>query len=148
MKWKIVRSALACGLLAGAAHAQESQPPAWADERGVRLEAITKLPASYPKDVPLPQGARPVAAADRPQGLVVLFRGVGKAEPLRAAYEEGLAKRGWRIEGADRIGDEQGLFAVQGERTLSILLRESGPELRIQLAHVPKTPPPVAPTPK
>ena len=53
---------------------------------------------------------------------------------------DALEKRGWKIEGSDKVGDEQGLFCVQGERTLSIFFRENGPELRIQMAHVPKTP--------
>lgn len=120
-------------------------PPA---PHGIELHSITELPASYPRDVPLPQGLKAFAAGERDGSVIVVFRGGGKAEPMRAAYEAELPKRGWKIEGSDQIGDEQGLFCVQGERTLSIFFREKGPELRIQMAHVPRTPRTSAPAAK
>jgi hypothetical protein len=131
--------------LVAAPPARAQQAPA---QQGVRVQAIRELPASYPRDVPVPQGAKPVAAGERDGSLIVLFLGAGKAEPMRAAYEAELPKHGWKVEGWDKIGDEQGLFAVQGERTLSVLFREHGSDLQIQLAHVPKTPKTPPPAPK
>ena len=131
-------------LLAALPALAQDAPP----EHGVQLQAITELPASYPRDVPVPQGLKPVAAGERDGGMIVLFRGVGKAQPLREAYQAALPKRGWTIEGTDEVGDEQGLFAVQCERTLSIFFYEKGPELRVQLAHVSKTPQTHSPAPK
>jgi hypothetical protein len=112
------------------------------------LKPVDRVPGTWPRDVPLPQAAKPVAAAERGGGLVVLFQGFGKAQPLREAYEAELPKRGWKLEGSDKVGDEQGLFAVQGERTLSLFFREVGPELRIQAAYLPKTPAKTPPTAK
>lgn len=146
MKHALLWLALLCLCTPGSARAQEAPTPP--PDHGIQLEPITELPASYPRDVPLPQGAKPVAATERDGSVVVLFIGVGKAEPMRAAYEAALAKRGWSIEGSDKVGEEQGLFCVQGERTLSIFFREKGPELRIQMAHVPKTPPTPPPAKK
>ena len=147
---RIALLCLALALLFAAPSALAQQKPAPATPPSapgeVPLHAITALPANYPTDVPLPQGLKAVAAGERHGALIVLFQGGGKAEPLRAAYEAELAKRGWKIEGTDKEGDEQGLFAVHGERTLSLLFAELGPELRMQLAYVPKTPkaPPTA----
>jgi hypothetical protein len=107
------------------------------------LLPIDALPASYPKDVPVPPQGKPVAAADREIGLIIVFMGKGKAEPMRVFYEAELPKQGFRIDGADRLGPEQGLFATKGERTLSIFFEERGDDLQVQLAHVPR--PPVKP---
>jgi len=131
--------------LAQAQQAAQSVPP--------DVMPITQVPASYPRDVPLPQSAKPVAARDRGDDLVVLFQGTGKAEPLRAAYEAALPKKGWTISGADREGPEQGITAQQGKRSLFLQFWEVGPELRIQVVYKPdpaqpdKPPAPPAPTP-
>ena len=104
------------------------------------LLPVSAPPASYPKDVPIPEGAKAVAAADREIGLIVVFMTTGKSEPMRVYYEDELAKHGFTIAGADRIGPEQGVFATKGERTLTIFLEERGEDLQIQVAHVPKPP--------
>ena len=141
-------AALGFVAFAVAAGAQQLPAPLPPPGKTVHMDSISKLPASYPHDVPIPQGVRPVSASEHDGALVILFVGPGKAEPMRAAYEEALPKRGWKIEGTDRVGEEQGLFATQGARTLSIFFQEKGPELSIQLAHVPKTPAPAPPAAK
>ena len=115
-------------------------PAAPLPPRMPNLLPIKALPASYPKDVPVPEGVTPVAAADRKVGLIILFKGKGKSEPMRVFYEGALTKQGFAIAGADRTGPEQGVFATKDGRTLTIFFEERGEELQIQLAHVPKPP--------
>lgn len=104
------------------------------------LLPISTLPASYPKDVPVPPQGKPVAAADREIGLIIVFMATGKSEAMRSFYETELVKQGFRIDGADRLGPEQGIFATKGERTLSIFFEERGDDLQVQVAHVPRPP--------
>jgi hypothetical protein len=117
--------------------AQQPAPPAL-PKNMPKLLPISALPASYPKDVPVPEGGTPVAAADREVGLIIVFMAKGKAEPRRVFYEVELMKQGFTIAGADRIGPEQGIFATKGERTLTIFFEEQGGDLQVQVAHVPK----------
>jgi hypothetical protein len=132
---------LIVALVANALVVHAAEPPEPVLPRQMpNLLPISALPASYPKDVPVPPDAKPVAAADREIGLIIVFMATGKSEPMRIFYEKALVENGFRIDGADRLGPEQGIFATKGERTLSIFFEERGDDLQVQLAHVPKPP--------
>ncbi len=127
--------------LALGVRAAEPAPPAPGLPKHMpTLLPISAPPASYPKDVPIPDGAKPIAAADREIGLIIVFMAKGKSEPMRVYYEGELVKSGFTIAGADRIGPDQGIFATKGERTLTVFFEERGEDLQIQIAHVPKPP--------
>jgi hypothetical protein len=88
--------------------------------------AEAKLPADYPKDVPIYPGAKVEQAGPAVKDMVVLSTADSKDKAL-AFYKAELPKNGWKIEKA-YSGSPDALQGMKGSRMISmgVLVQSAG----------------------
>lgn len=86
-----------------------------------------KIPADFPKDVPVPAGATVTEAKTRPNGTRhLVFEVKGTVPATVEYYVKELAAKGWEI-GAQKVRGAAGtVMADKGERTAAIGVFDRG----------------------
>jgi hypothetical protein len=108
-------------------------------EKGIQAEIgeQVKLPADFPRDVPVYPGAVAQAAFARSaEGMLVSFRSSDSKEEVFEFYASELESSGWEIEGEMEVGGQRMLTAVKQDRqaVLTIMGDETGVGVTIALA--------------
>ena len=88
----------------------------------------TKIPADFPKDVPLYDGlAVQQAMSDTASGMFNVTGGVAAApETVMAYYKEKTAAQGWKETMSMNAGDMQTLMCEKDDRALSVMVSKDG----------------------
>ncbi len=106
----------------------------------VTMGAGAKIPATFPKDVPLYPGAQVFMVTDQPQGVLVHLRTKDDAKKVSDAYAAALKAQGWEEETAMTMATGIMRSLKKGGRTLSVLVMGAEGVTTIQLV-VPKEEP-------
>lgn len=95
----------------------------------VNIQSSTKLPADWPKDVPVPEGAKIVntASTSGPDGeslMNLVIETSQSAEELSSEFKQSLESNGWKIETQSTSGDGATLQATKTdpERSTVVLI--------------------------
>ena len=80
------------------------------------------LPASFPRDIPIPEGLTAKSVQSEHAGsYIALFTGDLEPEAVYRYFSEHLAAEGWSIDKAHGAGPEYGLFARKDERIATVI---------------------------
>ena len=109
-------------------------------EATVSMGAGAKIPATFPKDVPLYQGAQVVLVTDQPQATVVHLRTKDDAKTVGDAYGTALKAQGWEEEIAAALATGTMRSLKKGDRSLSVVVMGAGDMTTIQLAVIKEKP--------
>jgi hypothetical protein len=107
-------------------------------EAGVQAEfgERVKLPANFPRDIPIYPGATPQGAVSRPdEGMVVNLRSQDSPEEVYDFYATELEAEGWKLLADMNLGAQRMLTAEkgQGEVAMTIMGEEGGTVVVIAL---------------
>lgn len=92
------------------------------------------LPASFPRDIPIPDGLTAKTIQSEHAGsYVALFTGDLEPEAVYEFFAEHLASEGWSIDKAHGAGPEYGLFARKDERITTVISTRIEGRLHVEL---------------
>ena len=96
----------------------------------------TKVPADFPKDVPLYDGLAVLQAmSDTASGMFNVTGGVAAApEPVMAYYKEKTAAQGWTETMSMNAGDMQTLMCEKDDRALSVMVSKDGEKATLSVS--------------
>jgi hypothetical protein len=92
------------------------------------------LPASFPRDIPIPEGLEAQSVQSEHAGsYVALFSGDIAPEDVYRFFSERLVAEGWTIDKAHGSGPEYGLFASKDDRITSVICTRIDGKLHVEL---------------
>jgi predicted small lipoprotein YifL len=92
------------------------------------------LPASFPRDIPIPDGLRASSVQSEHAGsYVALFGGDLSPEDVYRFFSERLVAEGWTIDKANGAGPEYGLFASKDDRITTVICTRIDGRLHVEL---------------
>ena len=96
----------------------------------------TKVPADFPKDVPLYDGLAVLQAmSDTASGMFNVTGGVAAApETVMAYYKEKTAAQGWTETMSMNAGDMQTLMCEKDDRALSVMVSKDGEKATLSVS--------------
>ena len=108
------------------------------DGRGNAFEASigddAKVPSSFPKDVPLYPGAKPMAAMTAAgEGTMVTFKTTESQQKIYEFYQSKLGDQGWEIGEEESFGGQLGLVATKDNRKVTVSISGTKGDSRISL---------------
>jgi len=113
------------------------EPPADPSQNGVAGAAPVRhgaLPASFPRDIPIPEGLTAKSVQSEHAGsYIALFTGDLEPEAVYRFFSEHLAAQGWSIDKAHGAGPEYGLFARKDERITTVITTRIDGRLHVEL---------------
>ena len=111
--------------------AEDGPPP---DPVGLEAEEVALLPASFPRDIPLPEGLVPQSVQSEHAGsYVALFTGELEPEVVYEFFAKRLAAEGWTIDKSRGAGPEYGLFAQKDQRIATVIATRLDGKLHVEL---------------
>jgi hypothetical protein len=94
-----------------------------------------KLPADFPRDIPVYPGATPQMAIARPrEGMVLNLRSQDSRQEVYEFYASELASEGWEIGTEMDLGGQRMLTAVKGERRALLTIAGDGNDTVVTIA--------------
>ncbi len=72
------------------------------------------LPATWPEEFPLPDGATPVYSLATGGGAYVWFASPQGIDELRGFFDENLPANGWTVDSKQDFSDTSGAFSIYG----------------------------------
>lgn len=113
---------------AAAAAAEEASP------NGVGTEPVNLLPASFPRDIPIPEGLIAKSVQSEHAGsYVALFSGELEPDAVHRFFAEKLAAEGWTIDKSKGVGPDFGIFAEKDERIATVIATRIDGKLHVEL---------------
>lgn len=92
------------------------------------------LPADFPKDVPIIEGATVKVAMTQGRKMVVHLHAALPVADAAKFYDDELKGRGWAIESTMNTGDVSMVSARKGKRLCSVTVAREGDGTLVQLA--------------
>ncbi|MBM4039197.1 MAG: hypothetical protein FJ290_11855 [Planctomycetes bacterium] len=102
-------------------------------EATISAGGAAKIPATFPKDVPLYPGAQVLMAAETPQGTMVQLRTKDDAKKVSSAYAAVLKAQGWEEETSATMPTGTMFALKKGGRTLQVMVLGTDDVTTIQL---------------
>ena len=113
--------------------AAEVSPPQNGDD-GPVAERHDALPASFPHDIKIPAGLIAKSVESENAGsYVALFTGDLDPEAVYKFFSAHLLAEGWRIDKANGVGPELGIFASKGDRIATVICTRIDGRLHVEL---------------
>ncbi len=108
------------------------------DVHGSAFEASigdnAKVPSSFPTDVPLYPGAKPMAAMTAAgEGTMVTFKTMESQQKIYEFYQTELGEQGWKVGDGASFGGQLGLEALKDTRKVKIAISGTKGDSRISL---------------
>jgi hypothetical protein len=92
------------------------------------------LPASFPRDIPIPEGLQATSVQSEHAGsYIALFGGDLSPEDVYRFFSERLVAEGWTIDKANGAGPEYGLFASKDDRITTVICTRIDGRLHVEL---------------
>lgn len=92
------------------------------------------LPASFPRDIPIPEGLQAKSVQSEHAGsYIALFGGDLSPEDVYRFFSERLVAEGWTIDKANGSGPEYGLFASKDDRITTVICTRVDGRLHVEL---------------
>ena len=87
-----------------------------------------KVPADYPKDVPVYDGAKVILSqsATEKNAHNLVLESNDPADKIADFYNKGLESNGWKIEGAMNVGEMKMFTAVKDKRQAVVQIANAG----------------------
>jgi hypothetical protein len=108
------------------------------DGRGEKFEASigddVKVPGSFPTDVPLYPGAKPMAAMSAAaEGMMVTFKSVDSQQEIYEFYQSKLAEQGWEVTEGESFGGQLALEGAKSSRKVNVNISGTKGDARLSL---------------
>ena len=126
------RKQVATGPLSGEVAAAAPSPPnGEAEPEPKRHDA---LPASFPSDIPIPEGLVAKSVQSEQAGsYVAIFTGDLDPEAVYRFFTEHLVAEGWTLDKQHGFGLELGLLASKGDRITTVISTRIDGQLHVEL---------------
>ena len=101
---------------------------------GVNGAAVNRLPAAFPRDIPIPTGLVAQSVQSEHAGsYMALFTGDLDPDSVHRTFEQQLVAQGWTIDKTRGDGPEYGLFAEKGDRIATVIATRIDGKLHVEL---------------